>query len=317
MTAFIEQLTQTIQITPVTGGIGAEVAGVKLHSTLDSAIVEQLHQALLTHKVLFFKGQEHLDDQEQEKFAALWGEPVRHPTVPSTDGTEYIFELDSQKGARANSWHTDVTFIDAYPKISILRGVVIPEVGGDTTWANTEAAYDDLPESLKQFVEQLTAVHSNEYDYAVNRKHIAPELLKKFRETFVSTKYETEHPVVVVHPETGKKSLLLGHFFKRLVGFNQADSQAIFNILQDKVLKPENIVRWKWQAGDVVIWDNRSTQHYAVNDYADQRRIVRRVTLAGEVSQGVNGQRGKIIVPENLNAQQISEAKNQAILNSN
>ncbi|ENX49564.1 MULTISPECIES: TauD/TfdA dioxygenase family protein [Acinetobacter] len=316
MTTFIQKPQQQIQIKALTGRIGAEISGVHLSSTLDQDTVNFIQQALLQHKVLFFRGQQHLDDLEQEKFGALLGEPVKHPTVPSVEGTNFVLELDSQKGARANSWHTDVTFIDAYPKISILRGVIIPETGGDTTWANTETAYQDLPELLQQFAEKLVAVHSNEYDYVAIKEHVTAEQIENYKKTFVSTKYETEHPVVIVHPETGKKSLLVGHFFKRLVGFTQQDSQRIFNILQDKVTRPENTVRWSWQAGDVAIWDNRATQHYAVNDYGDQHRVVRRVTLAGETTTGVDGRKGVITLPKGLSAQQLDELKVQAVLNS-
>ncbi len=246
MTTFIQKPAQQLHVKKLTGRIGAEISGIHLSSELDSSTVQFIHNALLEHKVLFFRGQQHLGDTEQEKFAELFGSPVKHPTVPAVDGTDFIFELDSQKGARANSWHTDVTFVDAYPKISILRSLIIPETGGDTTWANTETAYEDLPELLKQFAEQLVAVHSNEYDYGGPKQNVEPEQLERLKKIFVSTKYETEHPVVVLHPETGKKSLLLGHFFKRLVGFSQSDSQLLFNILQEKVTRPENTVRWQW-----------------------------------------------------------------------
>ncbi|MDC4499588.1 TauD/TfdA family dioxygenase [Acinetobacter baumannii] len=317
MTTFIQKPAQQLQVKKLTGRIGAEISGIHLSSELDSSTVQFIHDALLEHKVLFFRGQQHLGDTEQEKFAELFGSPVKHPTVPAVDGTDFIFELDSQKGARANSWHTDVTFVDAHPKISILRSLIIPETGGDTTWANTETAYEDLPELLQQFAEQLVAVHSNEYDYGGPKQNVEPEQLERLKKIFVSTKYETEHPVVVLHPETGKKSLLLGHFFKRLVGFSQSDSQLLFNILQEKVTRPENTVRWQWQEGDVVIWDNRSTQHYAVNDYGDQHRVVRRITLAGEVTTGVHGLKGKTTLPKDLSAEQLEKAKLHAVLNAN
>jgi taurine dioxygenase len=125
----------------VAGQIGAQVDGVKLGADLDQSTVDALQRALGRHKVLFFRDQGHLDDQSQEAFAKRLGAPVAHPTVPVRDGSSYLLELDSAKGGRAASWHTDVTFVDAYPKASILRAVVIPEAGGDTVWANTAAAY--------------------------------------------------------------------------------------------------------------------------------------------------------------------------------
>jgi taurine dioxygenase len=183
-----------------------------------------------------------------------------------------------------------VTFVDAYPKASILRSVVAPASGGDTVWANTAAAYQELPEPLRALADQLWAVHSNEYDYASVKPDVDPAKLERYRKVFTSTVYETEHPVVRVHPISGERALQLGHFVKRIKGYSLADSQHLFAVLQGHVTRLENTVRWRWQAGDVAIWDNRATQHYAVDDYGTQPRVVRRVTLAGEVPVGVDGQ---------------------------
>lgn len=296
MTSLNLAASNPLAIRPVTGRIGAEISGVRLSGQLDTATIDAIGAALLKHKVIFFRGQTHLNDTEQEAFAKRLGEPVAHPTVPAVDGTDYLLELDSHRGGRANSWHTDVTFVDAYPKASILRGVTIPEVGGDTVWANTAAAYDDLPPPLRALADQLWAVHSNEYDYAAHRigrgngAHDA-EALRRYREVFVSTRYETEHPVVRVHPETGEKTLILGHFLRHFVGVTPSGSAHLLEVLQSYVTRLENIVRWHWQAGDVAIWDNRATQHYAVDDYGDAHRVVRRVTLAGDVPVSVDGRR--------------------------
>ena len=153
-----------LDIHPVAGRIGAEIRGVQLSADLDAATIEAIQAALVQHKVIFFRDQTHLDDQSQEGFAKLLGEPVAHPTVPVVDGTSYLLQLDGAEGQRANSWHTDVTFVDAYPKASILRSVVAPASGGDTVWANTAAAYQELPEPLRELADKLWAVHSNEYD---------------------------------------------------------------------------------------------------------------------------------------------------------
>lgn len=287
-----------LEVVPVAGRIGAEVRGIRLSGDLDQEEVNAIQQALLQHKVLFFRGQQHLDDEEQERFAKLFGELYAHPTVPVKEGTSSILELDSEHGGRANSWHTDVTFVDAYPKASILRGIVIPAAGGDTVWANTAAAYEDLPQELKDLASNLRAVHSNAYDYATAvRKEESEEQQQKRRAIFASTVYETEHPVVRVHPETGERHLLLGHFVRRFVGFRSQDSERLFSILQEHVTRLENTVRWRWNEGDVAIWDNRATQHYAVNDYGHQHRVVRRVTLAGDVPVGVDGRASRVIKP--------------------
>lgn len=282
-----------LDIHPVAGRIGAEIRGVHLSADLDAPTIAAIQAALLQHKVIFFRAQHQLDDQAQEAFAKRLGDLVAHPTVPVREGTEYVLELDGQRGHRANSWHTDVTFVDAYPKASILRSVVAAKAGGDTVWANTATAYQDLPESLRELADKLWAVHSNEYDYAGVKPSTDPARLEEYRKVFASTVYETEHPVVRVHPVSGERTLLLGHFVKRIKGLSQGDSQRLFDTLQGHATRLENTVRWRWQEGDVAIWDNRATQHYAVDDYGQQQRIVRRVTLAGDVPVAIDGRRSQ------------------------
>ncbi|WP_312391823.1 TauD/TfdA family dioxygenase [Pseudomonas sp.] len=282
--------TAALEILPIGGRIGAEIRGIALSAELDAASIDAIQAALVEHKVIFFRAQHHLDDAAQEAFAKRLGEPVAHPTVPVLDGSHYLFQLDGAEGQRANAWHTDVTFVDAYPKASILRSVVAPAAGGDTVWANTAAAYRELPEPLRELADKLWAVHSNEYDYATAKPDVSPEKLERHRKVFTSTVYETEHPVVRVHPISGERVLQLGQFVKRIKGYSQADSAHLFAVLQGHVTRLENTVRWRWQVGDVAIWDNRATQHYALDDYGTQPRIVRRVTLSGEVPVGVDGQ---------------------------
>ena len=293
----------SLDIRPVAGRIGAEIRGVQLSVDLTADTVQAIQTALVRHKVLFFREQAHLDDQGHEEFAALLGDPVAHPTVPVAEGSRYLLELDSREGYAASSWHTDVTFVDAYPKASILRGITIPEAGGDTLWANGETAYDGLPESLKTLVDSLWAVHTNLYDYAAilanaPSNEAAQQQINQHRNVFASTVYETEHPVVRVHPVSGQRSLLLGHFVKNFVGLNAQDSARLFNILQDHITRPENVVRWRWQAGDVAIWDNQSTQHRAVADFGLQRRTLRRATINGDVPVGIDGRSSRTVRKE-------------------
>ncbi|TYP75633.1 TauD/TfdA dioxygenase family protein [Paenibacillus methanolicus] len=298
MSEIVKSQAVELEVVPVAGRIGAEIRGVELSADLAPEVIEAIEEALLAHKVLFFRGQHQLDDAGQEAFAKRLGELYAHPTVPVKAGTSAVLELDSEHGGRANSWHTDVTFVEAYPKASILRGVVIPPAGGDTVWANTAAAYDDLTPELQELANGLRAVHSNAYDYAaVIRREATADDIRKHRAVFASTVYETEHPVVRVHPQTGERHLLLGHFVKRISGFKSADSERILAILQEHVTRLENTVRWRWAAGDVVIWDNRATQHYAVNDYGSEHRVVRRVTIAGDVPVGIDGRRSVSLLP--------------------
>jgi alpha-ketoglutarate-dependent sulfate ester dioxygenase len=286
-----------IEVIPVAGQIGAEVHGVRLSADLNGELKARILDAWLAHKVLFFRGQHHLDHASQEALTTLFGPgPVAHPTVPTLAGTGFITELDSRYGGRANSWHTDVTFVDAYPKASILRAITVPAYGGDTTWANTAAAYQSLTPELRELADKLWALHTNEYDYLANKKGSSErgsseDELARYQEVFTSTVYETEHPVVHVHPETGERHLLLGHFIKKLLNVSASDSAHLFALLQSHVTRLENTVRWSWAAGDVAVWDNRATQHYAINDYGDQLRVMRRVTVDGVAPVSIDGRR--------------------------
>jgi alpha-ketoglutarate-dependent taurine dioxygenase len=278
------------------GRIGAVLEGVRLGDDLDPRTVAEIRQALLKHKVVFFRGQQHLDDAGQIAFAETLGTlTTAHPTVNT--GSAHVLSLAATKGMAANSWHTDVTFVDRVPAFSVLRGVTIPPYGGATTWANTASAYEALPQPLKALVDNLWAVHTNTFDYARDSEdeNQGPDRDALDRDQFRSTYYETEHPVVRVHPETGERTLLLGHFVKKFVGLNSSESSAIYQLLQNRVTKLENTVRWQWQEGDVAVWDNRATQHYAVADFDNHRREVRRVTVAGDVPVSIDGRHSHVV----------------------
>ena len=281
-----------LSVRRLTGRIGAELSGIELSAASDGQIAE-LRAALLAHRVVFVRGQD-LTAREEIDFARRLGPLTQgHPTLPVVDGEELILDLDSLAGGPANYWHSDVTFVDRPPAFSILRAMVLPEVGGDTLWANTVEAYADLPEDLRTLADGLWAVHSNGHDYARTdllklRTSIGEERLAHVL-AFVSQVYETEHPVVRVHPETGERALLLGGFAQRLVGHRTPESVDLIRIFQTYVTRPENVVRWHWEVGDVAIWDNRSTQHYAIYDYGDAHRRMQRVTTQGVPVTGLDG----------------------------
>jgi alpha-ketoglutarate-dependent taurine dioxygenase len=281
-----------LQVRRLTGRIGAELAGVDL-GTLDEVDLVAIRRALLDHRVVFFRDQA-IDAAGQIAFASRLGPlTLGHPTLPRLTDDPEIFDLDSIAGASANHWHTDVTFVERPPIFSVLHALVIPAVGGDTLWANTVAAYRDLPEDLRQLADGLRAVHSNGHDYgrvdvAALKGKLRPEQIAHLQ-AFVSEVYETEHPVVRVHPETGESALLLGGFAHQLVGHANSESVDLIRIFQSYVTRPENVVRWHWQEGDVAIWDNRATQHYAIADYGDQRRRMQRVTTVGVPALGLDG----------------------------
>ena len=281
--------SQNFDIYPVAGRIGAEIAGVDLSAELGDDIISEIRRALIQYKVIFFRRQQ-LDAKGQVAFARRFGEvTTAHPTLPPFSEHSEVLDLDyGRTTTRANTWHTDVTFVDRPPLGSILRALVIPSAGGDTLWANSVTAYQDLPPHLRSLADQLWAVHSNAYDYTTAAIDLFEEF-KAYRNAFESTVYETLHPVVRVHPESGERGLFIGGFVGQIRGLSATESDDIVRLLQLYVTRPENTVRWRWQAGDVAFWDNRATQHYAIYDYDGQPRRVQRVTVVGDIPVGIDG----------------------------
>lgn len=278
-----------VRLTKFGHHLGARIDGLHLSVDLDATTVEELRRAVLTHKVVVVTGQHHIDDDGQYAFASRLGIPTKaHPTVLSRG--EDLLPLE---GA-ANSWHTDVTFVDRVPKMSVLRAVVQPEYGGATMWASTVAAYAGLPEPLRVLADALRAVHTNDYDYAEHLT-VGDSSDPAYREEFGRTEFRTEHPVVRVHPETGERALMLGHFVDAFVGLKTSESADVLRLLQARIERPDNTVRWAWSPGDIAIWDNRSTQHYGVADFGGAYRRVNRVTLAGDIPVGVDGRRSTVL----------------------
>lgn len=286
--------TAQVRVQQIGGRLGAEISGVRLGGDLPASVVEQIRAALLRHKVVFFRDQHHLDDAAHAAFAELLGDlTTAHPTVNT--GSARVLRVTANRGMAANSWHTDVSFVDRVPAISVLRAVTLPEFGGNTVWANTAAAYDALPAPLRALVDELWATHTNSYDYAQRDEENDQPDANYTREDFASQIFETRHPVVRVHPETGERALLLGHFVKDFAGLNSTESIALFQLLQNRITKLENTVRWRWSAGDVAMWDNRATQHYAVADFDHQPREMRRITVQGDVPVSADGRRSVLV----------------------
>jgi taurine dioxygenase len=279
-----------IEVRQVAKNIGATIHGLTAENRHDPAVISEVRRALLAHKVVFLRDQHDVDDDEQRAFSAEFGTLTQaHPTVAGENG---LLPIDSDYG-KANSWHTDVTFIDRVPAFSVLRAVTLPPYGGTTVWANTVTAYQTLHPAVQALADRLWAVHSNLYDYAADRDETRIGGIdvkeQRYRDEFAHLEFEAEHPAVRVHPETGERALLLGHFIKRFVGLSSRDSQDVFNLLQRHVIHLEHTVRWTWSAGDIAIWDNRATQHYAVDDYGDFPRVLYRITVAGDIPISVDG----------------------------
>jgi taurine dioxygenase len=270
-----------LELRRVTGRIGAEVGGVTVSGNLDTATVAAIRQALLKYKVLFFRNQHHLTLADQEAFGKLFGKLIPHPTIPKIEGTQSALNIVYADGTTAsNEWHTDDPFLDAYPMAGILHAITLPSTGGDTMWANTASAYEQLPEPLRELANRLWALHTNTSEYNAARRH----------PNAVSTAYEAEHPLVRVHPETGERTLVLGFHAQKILNVSRQDSARLISIFQDHITRPENTVRWCWALGDVVFWDNRATQHYGVGDFTEKREL-HRVSLEGDVPVSLDGRR--------------------------
>ncbi|QXJ20314.1 TauD/TfdA family dioxygenase [Actinomadura graeca] len=271
------------ELRQIGGRIGAEYTG----TDPNALSLDEITTALRRHKVLVFRDAG-LDDEGHLRFASRFGRLTKaHPTVPSVDGQPDILPVRGEEGVRSNTWHTDVTFVRTPPKLSTLRALVVPPYGGNTLIANAASAYRDLPRLLRDFADRLWAVHTNDYDYAVPRTNA--EKAAEYRRVFVSRTYRTAHPVVRVHPETGERGLFIGGFAQKIIGLSGSESRDVLRILQSYVTRPENIVRVQWNPGDLVLFDNRITQHYAPDDYGDLPRVLHRVTVAGDAPAGVTG----------------------------
>jgi len=282
-----------LAVRPLSGTIGAEIRGVDLRGALDPDAVAGLRALWLRYKVVFFPDQ-HLDPAEQVAFARRFGDLTRaHPVVPGplADHPE-VLVLDSRRmraatayaatrqRSRDEGWHTDVTFMPTPPTGSVLVGRVVPEAGGDTLWADTQAAYERLDDHLRGLVDGLRAVHDGRRTFGgfLDAGHTV-EWDGETHDTLVPV----EHPVVRTHPETGRRSLFVNpQFTSHIVGLPPRDGAALLDLLYAHMTVPEVTVRHKWQAGDVAFWDNRVTMHYATLDYGAAARVMHRVTLRGD-----------------------------------
>lgn len=280
----------TFDLFKITAHIGARVVGLDPADDLADDTVADLRVALAEHKALVFDSPR-LDAAGQERFAARFGPlTAAHPTVP---GGESAHVLDVDAGInKANEWHSDVTFVANPPAITTLRSIVIPPYGGETLVASSAAAYRSLPEPLRAWADTLWAVHTNVYDYAEPRT----EREQAYREVFESTRYEAAHPVVRVHPETGERGLFIGGFVRGIEGLSTTESRDVLRLLQAHVTRPEHVLRWSWRPGQLLVFDNRITQHYAIDNYDDQPRRLSRVTVGGDVPVSVSGQRSRVLV---------------------
>lgn len=279
-----------MKIQALTCAIGAEIQGVNLaEAARDDGLFAEIRAALLRHRVLFLRDQD-ITRAEHVAFARRFGELEDHPVAgsdPDHPGLVRIYKSPEQPNDRyENAWHTDATWREAPPMGCVLRCIECPPVGGDTQWANMVLAYERLPDSVKQQIEGLRARHSIEATFGA-----AMPLEKRL--ALKAQFPDAEHPVVRTHPETGEKVLFVNAFTTHFTNFHTPDrvrygqdytqgSAALLQYLINQAMVPEYQVRWRWQPGSVAIWDNRSTQHYAVMDYPPCHRKMERAGIIGD-----------------------------------
>ena len=243
------------------GALGAEISGVDIRNTTESDI-NALRQLLLQHLVIFLPDQSPTPEEHVE-FARNFGELEGHPNLGGADGLPpELFQLAASKGGIADEWHTDITFNESPPLMSVLHLVTCPPFGGDTMWGSLYAAYDGLSQPMKDLCEGLTALHDA-------LPHNRPEAM-------------AIHPVVRTHPETGRKALYVNpHFTRRIVELSAPESEVLLNYLTRFISSERFTVRYQWRPGSIGIWDNRCTCHYVLNDFEGER-VIQRATVMGD-----------------------------------
>lgn len=283
---FDDRPYERFAVAPLSPTIGAEIGGIDLAVPMDVELRAELRRALLEWKVLFFRDQDLTRDQHRV-FALQWGDLEQHPfyryVQPGKEQSEAdvvrLSKDDISPGVE-NEWHQDLTWHQAPSFGAVLRAVEVPPVGGDTLWADGAAAYDNLPEDLQRRIDGLTAVHDWRFSFGLAME---PGLVERLSPHFPPV----EHPVVRVHPETGRRTLFVNAIFtQRVVGLPQDESDALLERLFAEYRRPEHQCRFRWQPGSVAFWDNRATAHYAASDYHPQPRVMDRISIAGDVPVG-------------------------------
>ncbi len=271
-----------LDVRPLSPTIGAEIHGIDCAADLDDDVIAAIRAVWLERLVVFFPDQ-HLDDDTQIVFAERFGELTEsHPVEAQVAERKEIHSIESGKD-RTDFWHTDITFMKRPALASMLRSVVVPKAGGDTMWADTRAAYESLAPPLQRLCDELSAFHFEPYyAQAVAEGHGNVWEGKKLTKLLPAT-----HPVVRVHPETGRKNLFVNpKFTVRITGMPEKQSGGLLRLLYEHMASPQFVVRYHWKPDTLAFWDNRATMHFGIFDYEGERRVMHRVTLSGDRPTG-------------------------------
>lgn len=262
-------MTASFSTRRLAGALGAEITGLDLAAAIDDDTFAAVRATFLEHEVICIRGQAHVTPDQQLAFARRFGEVSVHPYIPSIDGYPGIMRIYDPNPI-TQTWHADTTHMASPPAITLLLARVLPPVGGDTMFASATKAYAALSPGLRQVLTGLRAVHEGtERASAAGLDHDA---------------VTTTHPVVRTHPETGKKAIFVnGNYVTRFEGWTAEESAPLLEYVYSVVARPEHTYRHRWQDGDLIIWDNRATQHAVVGDTGGAERTLHRVTVAGDV----------------------------------
>ena len=274
----------TIDVQPIAGALGAEIHGIDLRRPLSEETVTEIRQAFLEHLVIFFRKQDITAGQLAE-FARYFGDLDPHHVLRGMDEHPEVLEIireETDEYIFAPGWHADVTWQKRPVLGSILYGVEVPEHGGDTLFSNQYLAYEALSAGMREMLDKLHAVHSSAEAYGANAEKLTKvDLIKLDREEAV--KGRAEHPVIRTHPETGRRALYVQRGYTvSLKDMTDDESQPLLEYLYAHATRPEFTCRFHWRKGSIAFWDNRAGQHNPINDYHGHRRLMHRITLAGE-----------------------------------
>ncbi len=280
---------QTMEIRPIAGALGAEIYGANLKDRDDSPMWIELHRAFIEYHVIAIRGQD-LTLDDLMRVGGKFGEPNFYPFAKGMEGYPYITEVIKEKGDKenfGNDWHTDTMYLDKPPRATLLYALETPPKGGDTLYVNTAAAYDTLSDGMKKMIEGLVGVNSGELKHkksgsrAAHHANIGGMTLQNADK---ADSFESRHPIVRTHSETGRKALYVSALHTlHFDGMTEEESRPIIEWLNDHCIEPEYSCRVRWEPGQLTIWDNRCTMHNAINDYDGYRRHMRRLTVGPEV----------------------------------
>lgn len=280
------QSFEKIQVTPIAGAMGAEIGGVDLSQPVDDATFAEIHRAWLDNNVIFFRDQD-LTPQQYLRFAKMWGGIHLHPYMKGMDDFPEIFEIIKKEDDVqnfGNRWHTDQMFCPEPAKATMLYAKEVPEAGGDTQFSNLYLAYESLSDGMKEMLSKMRTYNMGDKRYGGRSRS------ERYRDgSSMGDKVappnkdiNSDHPLIRTHPETGRKALYIGSHTAKFLGLTDEESAPLLKYLMNHARRPEFTCRFNWKPGSIALWDNRCSQHYAVNDYHGQRRRMHRITIQGD-----------------------------------